>query len=261
MHRVKSGSTAGRWLILIAVVGAFALQCSGARPGDVSVVLQSHKYYAHWDLTEFVYRVRTRDGALPESFVLGTGTCVEASSIFYTVPWPSWVEEPFAGLAFDINSSNQKIYLWLFGQWDAEDVDVALLFDWGWHGISMWTGRVQGPYCESAALSLSVVEGSSLVFPEITGSGTYPVVGGTTLRVSSSSSNWALSHSVAFEIPPGASEEVVTRILEVVYDAHSPKSGATDIGVSYALIVEETDFAGLPEGEYVIHITFTAAEN
>jgi len=107
----------------------------------------------------------------------------------------------------------------------------------------------------------SVVEGSSLVFPEISGSGTYPVVGGTTLRVSSSSSDWAVSHSVAFEIPPGASEEVVTRILEVVYDAHSPKSGATDIGVSYALAVEEADFAGLPEGEYVIHITFTAAEN
>jgi len=261
MHCTKSGRISVRLLILMALAGAFALECGGATPGDVSVVLQSHKYYAHWDLTEFVYRVKTRNGAVPESLVLGTGACVETSSIFYTVPWPSWVEEPFVGLAFDIYSANQKIYLWLFGQWDAEDVDAALVFGSGGPGTSIWTGRVEGPYCESAALSLSVIEGASLVFPQISGVGAYHVAGGTTLRVSSSSSDWALSHSVALEIPVGASEEVVTRILEIDYDAHSSRSGATDIGVSYALIVEETDFAGLPEGEYVIHITFTAAEN
>jgi hypothetical protein len=245
-------------LFVAAIATAIALEAAAVTLGNVNVVLQTHQYYSSWDLTRFVYRVRTKRGILPDRFVLAAGPCLqEASAIYFSMPWYAWVEEPFAGLAFDIYSSNQQIHLWLNGRWDGDDIEMALLYA----PSDAAVGRISGPACEPQALSLSVVDGGNVEFPAIVGPGSYPVEGATTLRITGDTANWALSHAVAFDVPQEASEETVARIFKVQYDPYQPRSGATDVDVSYALAVTEEDFVGLPEGDYVIHVTFTVAEN
>jgi len=230
--------------------------------GDVQVTLQSHRYYPTEDLTHFVYRVVSPSKPSAQFFVLGNGTCVTQDIVDAAASSPfEWVDEPFRGLRFESTKKNEKFDLWLVGQWNIGIVDVALLLGDPDADPETLVGEMEGSHCGPVGISIAVVSGGNPSFPAIDGPGTFAGVETTLLRVTSSTLGWTVSHALEFDIPASAWQETVARVLEVLYDAYEPSDGTTDIGVSYALVVNEEDFIGLPEGEYVISITFTAAEN
>jgi len=230
--------------------------------GDAQVTLQSHQYYPTEDLTRFIYRVVSPSKPSAQFFVLGIGACVTPDIVDAAASSPfEWVDEPFRGLRFESTKKNQKLDLWLVGQWNIGIVDVALLLGNPDADPETLVGEMEGPYCEPVGISIAVVSGGNPSFPAIDGPGTFAGVETTLLRVTSGTLGWAVSHALEFDIPASAWQETVARVLEVLYDSYEPRDGTTDISVSYALVVNEEDFIGLPEGEYVISITFTAAEN
>ena len=281
-------------LCLVTALAVVGIETLAVSLDGIKVTLQSHRYYKKWDLTRLVYRVKSPAEPSEQFFVLGVGACItdetidrQASTSF------EWVTDPFRGLRFACTRKDQRIYLWLNGQWDVGETGIAILIgeieggggdddddnddddndddddddddddndDHDGDHAELLLGTLDGPQCEGAALSIAVIGDASIVFPSLQGAGYFSVQGDTTLRITSSSANWSVSHALDLDVPSSASEATVARILEVLYDAYEPTEGATDVGVSYALNVEEADFAGLPEGEYVINITFTVAEN
>ena len=98
-----------------------------------------------------------------------------------------------------------------------------------------------------------------MTFPPLTEPGTFEGSDRTRLRVASTSPGWGLSQTLDLSIPSGASEAAVTNALSVTYDPYETVAGSVEVDVSYTLRVAEEDFAGLPEGAYVIQITFTAS--
>ena len=106
-------------------------------------------------------------------------------------------------------------------------------------------------------LSLQIVSGPSASFSAITGPGRYDAQGGTTLRVTSDRAGWTLSQSLAFSVPPGADTGTVGRVFQVAYGSYTAQAGTTDVPVSYTLVIAATDFAGLPQGDYLITVTYT----
>jgi len=241
--------------ILVLLVASVAVEA--VKLDDVSITLQSHRYYKSWDLTRLVYRVKGSQSPWDSWWALELGSCVTDEVIYW---WASssyeWIEEPLRGIRFERWSKNQKFYLWLIGQWDVSPTGVVLQPD---GGQDLAFGEIDGPACAGASISLETASGASVGFPPFTGVGEYAGDGDTVLRVTSTSAGWSLTHSTAFAMPEGASTSVLERILDVAYDPFTAAAGTTDVNVGYVLVVEEEDLAGLPEGTYVIQITYTAS--
>jgi hypothetical protein len=149
--------------------------------------------------------------------------------------------------------------LWLFGQWDVGSIDAAVVFGGTWWGDPSVTyqGTIDGPLCGGSSISIDVTSGATVGFPQLLQAGTYPGETSTQLLVSSTSSNWAIDYVPTFSIPENAQQSVVERILQVTVAPHGSGAGTTPLVVSYELNVTDQDFAGLPEGTYVIGITYT----
>jgi len=233
------------------------MACSAVDLGGVKITLESQRYYQFWDLTRLIYRVKGNRNPGESWWTLSLGSCVTADLLLWWASSPfEWVDEPFRGVRFDRTSKNQKFTLWLVGQWDVAETDVLLAIN---GGAQTFQGDMDGPACEGASIALDTISGEAVSFPAFEGVGTYPGDGWTVLRVTSTSSGWSLSHDIQTSVPEGASSSVVERILSVSYDPFVTAAGMTDVRVRYMLNVEEADLAGLPQGTYVIQITYTAS--
>ena len=109
----------------------------------------------------------------------------------------------------------------------------------------------------ASSLSLQVVSGSTVAFPPILGPGEYHAEGGTVLRVTSDRLGWALSQGLSFSLPPGAEVATVERAFEVSYSPYEAGAGSTDVVAGYTLVVTTGDLGGLPQGDYLITVTYT----
>lgn len=251
-------------VLLISVVSMLCFDVLAVSLGDTTLTLQSHRYYKKWDLTRFVYRVKSPRDNIPEYWVLGTGGCITEEHVdIWSSTGFTWAEDPIEGLRFECYAKNERFYLWLFGQWDVGAVDVAVVLDSETNGngdgnpITVYQGSIDGPLCGGSSISVEVIAGSAVEFPQLLQAGLFPSATDTRLVVSSTSSGWDLSYSPTFSIPENAQQAVVERILQVTVAPHGSSAGTTEIAVSYALNITDQDFAGLPEGTYVIGITYT----
>jgi hypothetical protein len=221
---------------------------------DVTITLQSHGYYKNWDMTRFVYRVRSTAGAVPAYWVLGTGGCIPEERIDEASSSPfEWTADPVVGLRFACASWNERFTVWLFGRWDVGSVEVAVVGSMG----QVQRGVMEGPSCGVSAISLEIVRGASVEFPQIVGAGTFRSTDETRLRVSSTMPGWNLGHGITFLIPATAQLAVVERIFHVDVRAYASVAGVTEVDVSYELRVSDEDFSGLPEGTYLIGVVYT----
>jgi hypothetical protein len=199
------------------------------------------------------------DSFPPSYWVLGVGDCIgdeqidlAASTSFFRT------SDPIEGLAYASIASNRKYYLWLYGQWDVGSVDVAAVYSgWGFPWDTVFRGTIDGPMCNASMLSIDVVSGSRVNFPQILSSGTYDALSATELEISSTRSGWTLDSALLLDIPEAADASVVERIFEMDVDPYVASAGSTQIDVHYAVTIADEDFAGLPEGGYVIGITYT----
>ena len=234
-----------------------ALTAQAVDLGGVTITLQSHRYYKSWDLTRLVYRVNGNQNPWDSWWALELGSCVTDELIYW---WASsmceWIDEPFRGIRFERWSKNQQFNLWLVGQWDVSPTGVVLQPD---DSQELAFGEIDGPACAGASISLETTSGASVGFPAFDGAGEYAGKGETVLRVTSTSANWSLTHATSFTMPEGASASILERILSVTYDPFVAVAGATEVRVKYTMLVGEQDLAGLPEGTYVIRITYTAS--
>jgi len=251
---------ARRWIVLLVLLVAMVpFEVAGVDLGDVEVTLHSRKYYPNWDMTRFQYKVVTdRDRTSPDAWILEIGDCIldEAVNVWASSKF-TWVDEPFRGLRFEITKTNQTFYLWLTGPWDAGSVGGAVVFDDDDEGL--FVGEVSGPFCSGSSISIDVIGDANVAFPPLGGPGTYPVSDGTRLLITSTSAGWTVTHTLGLSIPPTASQEVVSRILRLMYTPYEAVAGTTTVNVSYALVIEEEDLSGLPEGSYRIDIIYTAS--
>jgi len=266
MHRTRerSGRRAPRWSVLsLLVVILLSFVSLSEELGGVRITLQSTQYYGWWDFTVLTYRVKQTSnpgGTTVMHWVLGMGDCVGMDDVSWFGTAFVWTEEPFRGLRYDVVSRNQSVYVILNGRWEVAATPVAVVrIDDGWAGNDevVYVGSVDGPACGGASIALDVTSGSHVAFPTIEGEGTYTSEEATALRVTASSSGWALGHASEFSIPPGASQETVARVFRVGYDPYESAAGTTDVEVGYALEIADDDFIGLPEGVYTITVTFT----
>jgi len=258
---VQRGSRVGAIAGILAVWIAVLLSCSSfaSTVGGVTITLHSHKYYPAWNMTRFVYRISRISWLAPSYWVLGIGDDIGdeqidiAGSTSYV-----WVDDPLSGLAYTSISSNRKFYLWLYGQWDAEPVDMAVVYSgWGYFSDLVYTGTIDGPATGGSMLSVEVVSGSQVEFPQIIASGTYDAATTTQLEIESTLSGWALDWDLSLSIPESADASAVERVFELAVDPYVAAAGMTQVDVHYALTISDEDFSGLPEGGYQIGITYT----
>ena len=259
MPRIRGA--VGWALVASLLLASIGIEAFAAKIGDTTITLQSRKYYKQWEMTRLKYRVKTSSrGNLPTHWILQLNDCVTEESVLW---WASsrfdWVEEPFRGIRFEIWQTNQTYYVWLEGQWDVGDIDVALLYDdpYDYGGGVVLTGTIDGPYCAGSSIAIEVVSGGSVGFPPVLQAGRYDGDTATTLRVTSTSSEWSLDRELALSTPPEAREDVVRRVFEVTVEPYQPAAGTTDIEVTYVVDIGEADLAGLPEGSYVIAVAYT----
>ena len=244
-------------LVVAAGVGAWSVAGAGAQLGQTTIALTSVQYYAWGDYTRFTYQVTVPSRApIPAYWILGVGDCVDDDVVvWYLSSSYTWVQTPFRGMRFTCSSRNQKFYLYLEGNWTAQETQVAA----GWSSPpTVLTGWIDGPACASASISLDVASGDSISFPSVVGAGTYPASSETVLRVTSSTAGWTLGYALTFSIPADASQAVVEEIFQVAPGTYTSAAGITDVAVAYTLVVDLEDFAGLPQGSYVITIAYTA---
>ena len=256
------GKQGGAMILASVILLVFGLESLAVTLGDITVTLQSHRYYKKWDMTRFVYRVVSPSNGIPESWVLGVGHCLSDEDIDV---WSSSdftrVDDPIPGLQFNITRKRERFYLWLYGAWDVREIPIAVSFDASGGGDDLLLGALDGPACEGSSLSIQVESGSTVEFPSILNSGTYPGFSTTALLVSSSSSGWGLDYELSMTIPEDAQSSVVERIFQVDIPSYHAGAGETTIDVSYALTVSDDDFAGLPEGTYTIGIMYTVTSD
>lgn len=258
MAQAKRALMGSRWLLALALLlMADPIPAAGGELGRTEIILQSQLYYARWDLTRLTYRVSTHPHApLPAFWVLEAQECLSDASIDRDASSPYvWESEPFRGLRFPISQRTQHFYLWLTGEWGTGSLRAAVANEGG--GTSI--GAVDGPHCLGSAISVIVVRGASVAFPPLLAAGRLAGDTATQLRVTSTSSGWTLDHHLSFDIPPGAEEDVVSRVFSVQFGTYAAKAGTTEIDVSYALTIEPEDLAGLPEGVYSLAIAFTVS--
>ena len=262
LHEGSRGTGHARvWIACLAIaagVWLLAPSAGAVQLDRTTITLQSAQYDSQRNDTRFVYRVTTPSGQKPDYWVLGVGDCVSDAVILQSTTSPySWVSSPFRGVRFSINSREQQFSLFLAGNWSTEAARVAL----GWNPTPVLTGSIDGPACAAPSISLAVLQGDSIAFPPVDGAGTYPATTHTVLRVTSSTTGWALGYTLAFSIPAQATLSVVEKVFQVALGSYLAASGTTDLSVSYALVVELGDFAGLPQGTYVITIAYTVSTN
>lgn len=241
-------------------VFADAIEALAVQLGDVTVTLQSHRYVKKSDATRFVYRVRSSTTPVDQAWVLELGDCVLPESVSDATSPFAWTEEPFRGLRFVRTAKNQKFEIWLAGNWSTGSVGVALI-DGSAGNAQITMAEIEGPFCAGASIALDIIDGAAITFLEVTGAGLFPADSDTLLRVTSSSSGWALTHTLDLTIPTGASADTVTNIFVLTIAPHETTDGTTDIYVAYELQLNEDDFGNLPQGTYVIGITFIASTN
>lgn len=252
LTRVTCGIVA---MAFFAWSGLLCMADSSVQLGDVIIRLHSVKYFRGGDYTRFVYQAIGPTAPSCPFWVLGL--CPSAAlATWWTSTEMSWIEQPLAGVRFTPSLRNEKFYLYLHGAWGVADTAVgALVRDAA--GERFAVGEIDGPACGGSSLSLEVLTGALVSFPAITGAGVFPASGGTTLRVVSSASGWALTWSRSLFVPEGADEVVVDRVFDVSVGAFAAAAGSTDVPVAYALRVSESDLAGLPEGTYDVSIIYT----
>jgi len=254
----------GKAIVILLCAPVMAALCvaavSAEQLGDVQITLHSCTYYRQADVTRVVYKVKSTPNPPPSYWILEVGECVTAEDIVAGASTAhEWVEEPFRGLRFTPSRTNEKVYLYLEGQWDLTEGRVLAAFPDAAGSEVTYEGRLDVPLCRGASISIRIVSGSSVAFPEIDGAGTYEATRSTHLQVESTSSGWTLQESLVLSAPDGASTETLSRVFGLAVADYWQDAGTTDIHVSYALSIEESDFTGLPEGSYVIGITFTVA--
>jgi hypothetical protein len=247
-------------LLLLVAFSLSAAASSSVRFGNTTITLNSQKYYKHGDYTRLVYQVKSSPHSPPEAWILGVGSCLTEEAVIRGGSTEyEWVEAPIRGLQFRPASKDEKVYIYLEGHWLVGPLDVTALGAPGLPGGEWAYGTIDGPTCGASSIAIEIVEGDTVAFPPIVGAGVYSPESGTLLRISSSSSGWVLTDGLEFTLPPGASVAAVERVFEVLYDEYDAGSGTTDVGVEYRLNVAPQDFEGLPEGTYVIRITYTIA--
>ncbi|MBN1859722.1 hypothetical protein JW848_11060, partial [Candidatus Bipolaricaulota bacterium] len=243
------------FLMLLAVcvsgIGLLASTVNG-----VTMTLLNSTYNRSHDITEFRYRVSSAPDPDVRSWVLQIPDCIEDSAILFTNKPCSWVREPFRGLQFDVPHVTTTYHVRLSGYWDTASVQAAVM-----GGASSGDGRwslvsVPGPGC-STWMSLEVIDGESIVFPDITGAGRFPAESRTILRVTCSLNGWLLDHIVHVSVPSGGRSDAVHNALSIAYGSFRTMAGTTDITVAYALEFGEQDFAELPSGDYQIAVVYT----
>jgi len=248
------------WGLLLVSLLLFvgSVDVTAAQLGDVTITLETHRYRPNKDLTKFVYRVTSSASPNDQAWILKLGDCIlpefvnEATSPF------TWTEEPFRGIRFVRTQKKQRFIVWLSGQWDRGVVSMALIT--GTAGNEeILIGEIDGPYCVGSSIALEITAGAGISFPPISGPGLFLADQETTLRVTSSSSGWALSHFLDLTIPTGAWAETVERIFVLTLSPFAALEGTADIQVAYTLNPNEEDFGGLPQGDYVIGITFVVS--
>lgn len=242
-------------LLLVVLVG---IELHGIDLGGVRIRLQSVQYYSYWDFTVLTYRVKQLVNPPASYWVLGAGDCITNSHISPYSTWFEWTDSPFRGFRFALDSANRYVYVVLYGRWDVAPTPVAVIRTGPGYDPEVYIDSIDGPACAGSSISLQVINGSQVSFPDPIGADTYEADEQTTLRVSSTSQGWTLGHVVSLSIPEGASQETVSSIFHVQYDPFLAAAGTTELGVSYSLVIDEEDFAGLPQGIYTITITFTA---
>ena len=252
-----------RWAVVASLlVASIAIEAFAVKIGDTTITLQSRKYYKQWDMTRLKYRLKTNSrGDLPTHWILQLDDCVpEESVLWWASSWFDWVEEPFRGIRFEIGQTNQTYYVWLEGQWDVGEVEIALLnndpYD-RYGGGPVLADTIDGPSCVGSSIAIEVLGGGLVGFAQVLQAGRYDGDTITTLRVTSTSERWSLDQDLALSIPPGAQEDVVRRVFKVTVEPYQPAAGATDIEAAYVVDIDETDLAGLPEGSYVIAVAYT----
>jgi len=257
-------------IVFASTMALVAIPAAGVQLGDVQVTLHSHKYYRAWDMTRLVYRVKSSsEPSQGASWILGVGECLTDEAI---VPWVTTpftrVDEPIPGMRFERPKRNEHFYVWLIGQWDVGTIPVAMVTGGGpsgGHGHhhggedKVVVGEIDGPRCNGTSISLETISGETVTFPSLYGEGRYVASSETILKVMSTSAGWGLGHDITVSAPDGASEATAEAALQVSYDPFQTLAGTTHVEVGYVLEVDEEDFAGLPEGTYVIRITYTVA--
>jgi len=250
--------------VLTLVVVLFAgAAVTAEEVGGLLIVLQATRYVKPWDVTVLTYRVRNTwhpHDPTDASWVLATGECMTGESVHPSGTPFEWTDAPFHGMHFDVTAANEHVYVWLYGRWETAATELAVVrIDEETGDEQVYVGSIDGPACEGTTISLEVTEGAHVSFPAPAGPGTFAAEEDTALRISSTTSGWALGHTLEFSIPEEASRDTVERVFQVHYDALDPGAGTTELGVSYALELSEEDFAGLPQGMYTIAVTFTAS--
>jgi hypothetical protein len=250
------------WIIALgAALGIVGLAqgAEAATLGDTTITLTAATYNVAGDYTRFTYQVNTKaKKPIPAYWVLGVGDCIDAGDVVSACASTfTWVTSPFRGMRFVVSSRSQKSYVCLRGQWSEAETQLAA----AWTGGSgtLLTGLIDGPACAVASISLDVLQGDSVGFPAVEGAGTYPASTVTVLRVTSSTAGWTLGYALAFSIPAQATQAVVADVFHLTLGGYTASSGITDVSVTYALMVDLADFAGLPQGTYVITIAYTVS--
>ena len=251
-------------LIGIALAALILVGGSGTATtvGGVTLTLHSYKYYKHWDLTRFVYRISKMGDTPVSGWILSVGDCVSDEQIDRAASSPFIrIDEPIEGLMYTSVAPNRKFTLWLIGQWDLGLVDVAVVHDGpeGWGAVLR--GTVEGPTCGASMLSVDVVSGQRVDFPQIMASGTFEASSLTRLEVTSTLPGWTLDWDLSFDIPESANASVVQRVFGLTVCPFVAGAGSTAIDVHYALTIADDDFSGLPEGGYQIGITYTVTSD
>lgn len=248
------------WRIIITVL-AIGMSVSASAVNEVTITLLNSTYNRPHDVTEFRYRVSGAPDPDIRSWVLQIADCIEDSEILFTDKPCSWVTEPLRGLRFDVPHVTTTYHLRLSGYWDTASLRVAVLkapedTEAEGRGEQWSLASVTGPGC-STWMSLEVLDGEAILFPEVTGAGSYSAGGATVLRVTCSVDSWLLDRFAEVTVPPGGDPDAVYDALSIAYDPFVSAAGTTDVTARYRLTFDQQDFSRLPSGDYRIVVVYT----
>jgi len=248
-----AGKTVAWILLLVLVVGAGV---AASTTQGVTITLLNSTYNRPHDITEFRYRVSSAPDPSISSWVLQIPDCIEDSAVLFTSKPCRWVSEPFRGLRFDVPHVTTTYHVRLSGHWDTAATQVAVLETSVGEEEHGSLASVSGPGCLTW-MSLSIVSGEVIVFPPVTGAGSFHAGSPTVLRVSCSVDGWFLDHFVDVDVPAGGDSDMVANAFSVAYEPFSSSAGTTDVAAAYALTFDPQDFSRLPSGEYRISVVYT----
>ncbi len=242
------------WILVLLFVIGFNVVASTVH--GVTITLLNSTYNGPHDITEFRYRVSAAPDPSISSWVLQLPDCMEDSTVLFTNKPCRWVSEPFRGLRFDVPHVTTTYHVRLSGYWDTAATQTAVL-ETLLDGEERWgVTSVSGPGCLTW-MSLSIVSGEAIAFPQVTGEGSFPAESPTVLRVTCSVDGWSLDRFVDVDVPSGGDSDTVADAFSVAYEPFSSTAGTTDVTAAYELTFDEGDFSRLPSGEYRITVVYT----